>query len=100
VLPTVAIAGAVVGVVAAGVGTFFGLRARAKWADAEPHCPGGACDATGYPSWHEAHSSATAATASFVIAGTSLAAAIVLWAISPPSDTRTTRSASLLPWRF
>jgi hypothetical protein len=32
------------GVVALGVGTFFGLKAKSSWDDRNLHCPNGACD--------------------------------------------------------
>jgi hypothetical protein len=98
---TAAIGAAAVGVVAIGVGAFFGLRARSKWSDAEPHCPSGACDAVGYPEWSEAHSNATAATVSFVVAGVGVAAAVVLWLVDGARAPAT--HGALTPvttWRF
>ena len=91
-----------VSVVALGLGTFFGLRARAKWSEAQPHCPAAVCDDVGFPAWNEARSNATASTVSFVIAGVAAATAVVLWIVATPGSSAAQRSAAqpLTTWRF
>jgi hypothetical protein len=47
-----------VGVVALGVGGFFGLRAFSKWGDRNDHCVGG-CDSTAKTAGNDAKTAAT-----------------------------------------
>jgi hypothetical protein len=46
------------GVLALGVGGYFGLRARSKWRESDPHCPADRCDAVGYALSDQARTSA------------------------------------------
>jgi hypothetical protein len=55
------------GVVALGLGAFFGLRAAGKKSDAEPHCNGHYCDAEGLDLQDSAHAAATVSTVAFVV---------------------------------
>jgi hypothetical protein len=69
--------------VGGGVGTYFGLDARDTWNDATAACPQYRCN---NPSdlvlEGRARESADAATAAFILAGTSLTTAVVLWLLS------------------
>ncbi|HEX3345352.1 MAG TPA: hypothetical protein VHS09_12300, partial [Polyangiaceae bacterium] len=67
------LAGIGVGVVAAGVGSYFGMRTFQKKNDAAGHCAGIECDATGVSLEEDAHRSATASTVAFVVGGASVA---------------------------
>lgn len=62
-----------VGVVGAGVGTYFGMRTFSKKNEAASHCVATECDATGVSLQADAHQSATASTVAFVAGGASLA---------------------------
>ena len=46
------------GLVALGVGGYFGLRAFSKWDDSKAHCPAGACDAQAVSLRNEANTAA------------------------------------------
>lgn len=46
------------GVVALGIGSYFGLRAFSKWDDSKSHCPNGACDAEAVSLKDDANSAA------------------------------------------
>ncbi|HEY6557031.1 MAG TPA: hypothetical protein VI072_07145 [Polyangiaceae bacterium] len=79
-----------VGVVALGVGTAFGLDARAKWRDAQDRCPDARCVASEDLSRDgEARTSARISTIAFVGGGAALIGAAVLWFTAPdPQESR------------
>lgn len=76
-----------VGIVGIGVGSFFGLRAKAKKDDSldNGHCPNNpnVCDQTGTDLRNQARSSATVATVSMIAGGAALAGGIVLFLTAP-----------------
>lgn len=73
---------AVVGVAGVAVGTVFGLRARSKRDDSQPHCDALGCDAAGVGFIDQAKSAGNVSTVSFVVGGVGLAvAAVVLLAV-------------------
>lgn len=84
----VAIGVAGAGVVAIGVGAFFGVRASSLWDDAKSHCVNGDfdnCDPEGVSLSNDARSSANLATISLSVGVAAVAAGAVLWFLNPPS---------------
>jgi hypothetical protein len=73
------------GVVAVGLGTFFGFRSIAKHSDYEKLCTGDVCQPAAGPLHDSAVSAGNASTVAFVVAGALLAGGGVLWVLSPPS---------------
>jgi hypothetical protein len=78
------------GVVGIGLGTFFGLRAFDKWADAKDACADYPydCGETGAERRSSASSAGTASTVAFIAGGALLATGIVLYATAPSKSTR------------
>jgi hypothetical protein len=87
---TVALAGAGAGVVAAGIGTFFGLRAIGKHGDPDATCITTPCSDTSVTLNRQAGFAADASTVSFAIALVALAASAVVWVIDAPGHPRST----------
>lgn len=72
------------GVVALGVGTYFGFRAISKANDAEEICPKGICDqAEGETAASDAHSAAKISNISFALGAAAVAAGVVLYFTLP-----------------
>jgi hypothetical protein len=67
------------GVVAIGVGGFFGLRAIANKNDGDAHCAGRFCDATGMSLQDDAHTAATISTIAFGAGALALGGAAFLF---------------------
>jgi serine/threonine-protein kinase len=88
-----------VGVVGIGVGSFFGLRAKAKKDDSldNGHCPNNpnVCDQTGTDLRNQARTSATIATVSMIAGGAALAGGIVLFLTAPHAHAEGARVSSL-----
>jgi serine/threonine-protein kinase len=86
---TIGIGLAAAGVVAAGVGTFFGLRAISSLDDADPHCNRVTCDQRGLDLRDRSQSQANVSTVLFIVAGVAVAGGAVLFFTSPrrPSST-------------
>jgi serine/threonine-protein kinase len=79
----------VAGVIGLGVGTVFGLQASSQWNDAQPNCNGGTCRTPGaHQSWQDARSSASTATAAFVLGGLAVAGSVALWLTAPTAPVR------------
>lgn len=90
-----ALAAGGVGVVALGVGTFFGLSAISSSDDAKPHCElPRPCDDTGHALRDDARSQADISTVSFIAGGVLVVGAAVLWFVLPSSSARVRASAS------
>lgn len=87
--PTALVLGGV-GLVAVGLGSFFGVRAFSQWSDAESACPNDRCSGTGRQSGSDASTSATVSTISFVAGGVLLAGGATLYFSAPKA-----RNASL-----
>jgi hypothetical protein len=75
-------------VVSAGVGTFFGLRAKAKKDDAQ--CDASGCTADGLTTYDQARTAGTLSTVAFAVAGVALVATIALVMLLPRDRPRTT----------
>ena len=85
------------GVVAAGVGAYFGLRAKSKNDESEDHCISKTqCFAEGVELRDDAKSAATASTIAFGLSGALLVAGGVLYFTS--SDSGVTQAAPALRW--
>jgi len=85
-----------VGVVAIGLGAFFGLRASGKKSDAEPHCNGHFCDAEGLDLQDSAHSAATISTVAFAVGVLAVGAGSYLY-FSVPRPTKGIALARVVP---
>jgi hypothetical protein len=72
-----------VGLAGIGVGTVFGLRARAQNDDSAEHCSGNTCTAAGVALRDDALESATVSTAAFGAAAALLVGGTVLFATAP-----------------
>jgi hypothetical protein len=75
-----------VGLVAIGVGSFFGLRASNQWSDAQAACPENRCTTFGYEGWKDSKESATISNIGFAAGAVLIASAVVLWIIAPSSS--------------
>jgi len=83
------------GIVAVGVGSYFGVRAFSKYGEAKNHCPDVSCnDADGPALTAEARNAATAANIAFGIGLVALAGGVVLY-LTAPSTTGTAHVGSL-----
>src|SRR6188768_1294635 len=72
------------GIVALGVGTYFGVRAISKANDAEEMCPNGHCnDASGQTAADDAHSAAKISNVSFALGAAAVATGVVLYFVLP-----------------
>jgi hypothetical protein len=80
---TIAIGVGGAGVVAIGIGSFFGLRSIAKHSDYESLCHGGSCQAAAGPLHDQAVSAGNASTVAFIVGGALAAGGVVLWFIAP-----------------
>lgn len=80
----VALTAGAIGLVGIGVGTYFGLKAKSSWDDADSACPSRTgCDDAAVSKGDDAQSQATWSTIGFSVAGVGLAAAAVLWLTAP-----------------
>jgi hypothetical protein len=95
---TVAVVTGGLGVIAAGVGTYFGLRSFSRWSDAKQQC-GGGCgpDDPATTAKADAHSAAIAADIAFGAAGVLLAGAGVLWFTAPQSSAKESAQVLVAP---
>jgi hypothetical protein len=71
------------GIVAIGIGSFFGLRSIAKHSDYESLCRGGACQAAAGPLHDQAVSAGNASTVAFIVGGALVAGGVILWLTAP-----------------
>lgn len=79
------LAAGVAGVAAAGVGTFFLLRAISKNDDSQPRCPQNYCDDQGAKLRREAITAGDRATVALVVGGVLVAGGITLFLVGRPS---------------
>ena len=86
------------GVVALGVGAFFGLHSLAKRDDAQPHCTADACDPSGIALRDQALGAGDASTVAFVIGAAAITGAVILY-LTSPSPTSPQLRASIGPTR-
>jgi hypothetical protein len=89
------------GVVALGLGAYFGLSAQSKYDESSPHCPmaSGSCDPEGVELGKDAHSLATASTIGFIAGGALLAGGVALFFTAPPSSAPSPSPSSARAWR-
>lgn len=71
-------------VVAAGVGTYFGVASMRDASDADAQCAGDLCSPRGVVLREDALANGDRATVAFVGAGALLGAGVVLWLVAPP----------------
>ena len=77
-----------VGVVAVGVGVYFGVDTSSKWKDAKTHCNASyECDQTGVDLTNQAKSSGTISTIA-VVAGTALVICGAVLFFTAPKQTQ------------
>lgn len=76
------------GLVALGIGSYFGLRAASKWSDRNSHCVNGACDAEAVNLADDTHRSGTIANVAFGVGVVGLAVGTYLVLTSPSSAPR------------
>jgi hypothetical protein len=94
--PTMPLALGAAGVVAIGVGTFFGLRSIAQHGDSNPHCEANVCDQTGFDLRKDAIVSGNVSTAFIGVGAGLLALGAVLWfTASPAASARALRGGEL-----
>jgi hypothetical protein len=67
------------GLVAAGLGGYFGAVAIGKRNDADPHCPSRSCDPTGAAMIADARNAATSSTVLLAVGGAAIGAGITLF---------------------
>jgi hypothetical protein len=69
------------GLVALGLGTYWGLRAKSSLDDSNAggHCRGTACDSFGVQARQDAHDQASLSTLAFTVGGSALVAAAAVW---------------------
>jgi PEGA domain len=75
----------VVGAAAAGVGTFFLLRAMSKNNDSQPRCPQNYCDDQGAQLRREAITAGDRATVALIVAGVLAAGGITMFLVGRPA---------------
>lgn len=80
---TIALVAGGLGVVGVGVGSYFGVTALSKNADAKSSCQGNRCWQPGYDLRNEAVSDGNISTICFGIGAAAIAAGVVLWVTAP-----------------
>ena len=89
------------GVVAIGVGTVFGLRAKSKHDDAQKICPDRQCpNMDGVKLWNDAISAGNIATVAFVVGAVGIAGGAVLWFTGGRESSGGTTQVGLGPGTF
>jgi hypothetical protein len=84
----IAIAVGALGVVALGVGAYFGARAIAKWNDSNSVCPGTTCtNAAGVSLANDAKDSARVADVTLAAGAVAVVAGVVLYVLGAPAPT-------------
>lgn len=96
---TFALASGGLGVLALGVGSYFGLQSFSKWSEAKTQC-GAGCGAgdSAARTKADAERAATDANIAFGTAGVLLAAAGVLWFTAPRDPAKQARPVRILPF--
>lgn len=81
------------GVIGLGVGGYFGLRTHSKWSEAQDHCKGVDCDATGVDLATVAKNDGTISTIAFIAGGALAAGGLVLVLTAPKKNSTSTGSS-------
>lgn len=88
-----------VGVAALGVAAGLGLRARARWNDAQSDCEGTVCGPRGVALADEANRAAALADIGLVVGGVALVAGVVIFVTAPTVEPVAPKAAArLVPW--
>ena len=74
------------GIVALGLGTYFGIDAMSKNSDAEDQCPNNECSSPGFEAHESAQTSATLANVFVIGGGALVAAGLVLYFTAPKPE--------------
>lgn len=88
-----------VGIVAAGIGTYFGLRAFSKWDERNAHCNGDVCDGVAVERGDEATTAATVSTVAFGAGAIALGLGIY-WIAADSGGTQSNAAATAAPRRI
>jgi hypothetical protein len=81
---TIALVVGAAGVVALGIGTYFGVTAISKWNDSNQNCPASACNAQGAQSAHDAKQAAGLSDVTVGIGIAAVAAGVILYVVGAP----------------
>jgi hypothetical protein len=73
-----------VGVVAVGIGSYFGVSAISKWNDSNSHCPAAGCDAQGAQSAHDAKQAASISDVAVGVGAAAIVTGVVLYLVGAP----------------
>jgi hypothetical protein len=92
---TVAVGLGIGGIVAAGIGTTFGVMAANENSASDEGCMGDECNDEGYDHRDTALKHANIATISFIVSGALLAAGVVVYLTAPPSGEEEAPAAGL-----
>ena len=71
------------GLAGLGVGAYFGVVSLDRHRDAEPHCAGNVCDATGVSLRDDARQAGNASTVAFAAGGALLLGGVITYALAP-----------------
>ncbi len=80
----VAIAVGAAGIVALGIGTYFGVTAISKWNDSNRDCPASGCSPSGAQAAHDAKSAAGLSDVTVGIGIAAVAAGVILYVVGAP----------------
>jgi hypothetical protein len=83
-LRTAALVIGAVGVVSAGIGTYFGATAISKWNDSNAGCPGGKCTPPGAQAAHDAKSAAGLADVTIGLGAAAIVTGAILYFVGAP----------------
>jgi hypothetical protein len=75
-----------VGVLSAGIGTYFGVTAMSKWNQSNTDCPGGRCSASGAQEAHDAKTAASIADVTIGIGAAAIITGAVLYFVGAPKN--------------
>ncbi|MDF2697559.1 MAG: hypothetical protein K0S65_5942 [Labilithrix sp.] len=82
------------GVVGLGVGTYFGLKTRSTWNEAQTYCTDLECDQDGVDLAAKAKSSGNLATVAFIAGGALVLGGAVLFFTAPSTNTSASKTGS------
>ena len=81
-----------IGVVGVGVGTVFGLQAKADHDEAEKYCDGARCtDPRGVTAGNDAHAAGNVSTIAMIIGAVGIAGGVTLWFTAPRENAMSAR---------